>query len=147
MVCLGNICRSPIAEGVLKHKAAESELDWTIDSAGTESYHIGEEPHKFSQKICRQNGINISGQKAMQFSKADFAHYDKIYAMAKDVFTEIKRIGGPDADMSKVDYFLNERIAGSNESVPDPWYGSEDGYIAVYQMIDETCDAIIKRYK
>ena len=147
MVCLGNICRSPIAEGVMKHKIKQNGLNWTVDSAGTESFHVGEAPHRYSQNICNANGIDISGQRAREFSYRDFANYDKIYAMAHDVYTEISRIGGKKADMSKVDYFLNELKAGSNASVPDPWYGAEDGYSSVYEMIDKTCDAIIAKYR
>lgn len=146
MVCLGNICRSPIAEGVLRHKAELEGLQWTVDSAGTESYHIGEAPHRFSQAICLTNGIDISGQCARRFSAADFAKYDKIYAMADDVYREIERIGGNSAQMSKVDLFLNELNPGANESVPDPWYGTEDGYTTVFDMVSRTCDKIITKY-
>ena len=146
MVCLGNICRSPIAEGILRHKVKEHGLNWTVDSAGTESYHIGEAPHKFSQKICLSNGIDISSQQARKFTATDFDHYDKIYAMADDVYEEIRRIGGRKADMSKVDYFLNELRPGNNDSVPDPWYGPEEGYAAAYDLINDTCEAIIKKY-
>lgn len=146
MICLGNICRSPIAEGVLKHKARQNRLDWIVESAGTESYHIGSAPHKYSQKVCRTKGVDISAQRARQFTSADFAKYDKIYAMADDVYDEIRRIGGRDADMTKVDFFLNELMAGSNASVPDPWYGEEDGYLPVYEMIEKACDAIIRKY-
>lgn len=160
MVCLGNICRSPIAEGVLRHKVKDLELDWVIDSAGTESYHIGQPPHKFSQNICLTNSIDISEQKARQFTLEDFSRYDKIYAMAEDVYDEIEHIGGRRAQMEKVDYFLNELYAAGaeqqaikgfklikNASVPDPWYGEEDGYANVYALIAQTCDAIIKKYK
>lgn len=155
MVCLGNICRSPIAEGVLRHKIREHGLNWTVASAGTESYHIGEAPHRFSQKICLTNGIDISGQCAHKFTAADFGKYDKIYAMAADVYSEIQRIGGRNADMGKVDYFLNElhhtewanKSIEKNASVPDPYYGNEDGYSTVYELINKTCDAIIARYK
>lgn len=146
MVCLGNICRSPIAEGVLSRKASKYGLKWTVDSAGTESYHIGEAPHRFSQKICRTNGIDISGQVARRFVADDFENYDIIYAMADDVYKEIKRIGGGKAIMSKVDYFLNESMPGSNASVPDPWYGEEDGYKEVFELIDKTCDEIVMKY-
>jgi protein-tyrosine phosphatase len=146
MVCLGNICRSPIAEGVLKHKAAKNGKNWIVDSAGTESYHIGEAPHRFSQKICRANGIDISGQCARKFSPDDFERYDKIYAMADDVYREIKRIGGGKAIMSKVEYFLNESMPGSNASVPDPWYGEESGYAEVFELIDKTCSTIVSKY-
>lgn len=146
MVCLGNICRSPIAEGVLQHKAKQHGLDWVIDSAGTNSYHIGEPPHKFSQKICKTYGIDISGQRARRFTREDFKRYDKIYALAEDVKDEIKSIGGAAADMSKVELLLNELHDNCNSSVPDPWYGGEEGYLPVYEMIDEVCDAIIRKY-
>ena len=145
MVCLGNICRSPIAEGVMRHKVKQHGLDWDVASAGTESYHIGEAPHRFSQKICMEHGIDISMQRAKKFVVTDFTQYDKIYAMAGDVYQEIKRIGGRAADMSKVEYFLNELHPGKNESVPDPYYGDESGYKAVYEMIEKTCSAIIQK--
>jgi protein-tyrosine phosphatase len=147
MVCLGNICRSPIAEGVLKHKIQEHGLNWSVESAGTESFHVGEAPHHHSQHICATNGIDISDQRARRFMAADFTRYDKIYAMAADVYTEIQRIGGRQANMSKVAYFLNELEPGKDASVPDPWYGNEDGYTVVYDMINQTCDAIIANYK
>ena len=146
MVCLGNICRSPIAEGVMRHKAEKNGLNWIIDSAGTESYHIGEAPHRHSQAICRANGIDISSQCARRFVAADFDKYDKIYAMANDVYREVQRIGGRGADMSRVEIFLNELEPGSNASVPDPWYGNEDGYVTVYDLINKTCDNIIRTY-
>jgi len=146
MVCLGNICRSPIAEGVLRHKIEQARLPWTVASAGTESYHVGSAPHRFSQKVCLDNGIDIGQQRARQFRKADFKDYDIIYAMATDVLEEIRRIGGTGADMHRVKLFLEELHPGSNESVPDPWYGDEDGYLPVYRMIDATCDRIIGKY-
>jgi protein-tyrosine phosphatase len=118
-----------------------------VESAGTESYHIGEAPHRLSQKVCMAHGIDISWLRASKFTADSFAMYDKIYAMAGDVYREIKQIGGRDADMSKVDYFLNELHKGKNESVPDPYYGTEEGYKTVYDMINKTCDAIIKNYK
>lgn len=146
MVCLGNICRSPIAEGLMKDKILKNKLDWTVDSAGTESYHIGEAPHQFSQKICLSNNVDISMQRARKFVKEDLQRFDKIYAMAGDVYQEIKNITGKGADLSNVDYFLNE-LEGINQSVPDPWYGPEAGYKQVYDLIDRACDAIIKKYK
>lgn len=147
VVCLGNICRSPIAEGVLQNKADKHGLNWQVESAGTESYHIGEAPHRHSQKVCLQHGIDISAQRARKFQKSDMEHYDRIYAMATDVLEEIKRIAGTKADITKLSLFLDELHPGSNASVPDPWYGDEDGYLPVYRMIDEACDAIIEKYK
>ena len=92
MVCLGNICRSPIAEGVLQDKACKAGLTWCVESAGTNSYHIGEAPHPFSQKVANQNGIDISSQRARRFKAEDFDRYDKIYALAEDVMEEMKSI-------------------------------------------------------
>ena len=93
MVCLGNICRSPLAEGILKKKAAEAGLHWIIDSAGTNSCHLGEAPHHLSQKVARQNGVDISKQCSRKFLGEDFECFDKIYAMAADVIEEMKWIG------------------------------------------------------
>ena len=146
MVCLGNICRSPLAEGILQQKAAAAGLDWVVESAGTNGYHTGEPPHHLSQKVALQNGVDISRQISRRFTAADFEQYDKIYAMAADVAMEIKKIGGQHFNDKKVDYFLNELEPGKNGNVPDPWYGDEDGYVEVYDLIDKACDAIIKNY-
>ena len=146
MVCLGNICRSPLAEGILKHKAKEAGLNWTVDSAGTNGYHIGEAPHRLSQKVAKLNGIDICEQRARQFVAADFDRYDKIYAMADDVIDDIKRIAKNNYDTSKADLLLNELYPGEDRSVFDPWYGEEPGYHEVYQMISEACDVIIEKY-
>ncbi|GAA4460558.1 low molecular weight protein-tyrosine-phosphatase [Nemorincola caseinilytica] len=146
MVCLGNICRSPIAEGVLRHKIEQKGLNWTVDSAGTNSYHTGEAPHRFSQKVCLANGIDISCQRARTFTPADLQRYDKIYVFAEDVLRDLGRIAGRHSDLSRVEYFLNELTPGSNASVPDPWYGDETGYLPVYDLINRACDAIIEKY-
>lgn len=146
MVCLGNICRSPIAEGVLRHKIQQQGLPWTVASAGTNGYHTGEAPHHFSQKVCKTNGIDISEQRAKRFKKSDLDSYDIVYAMATDVMDEIRDIAGPKADLSKVKLFLEELEPGKSASVPDPWYGNEDGYLPVYEMIERTCEAIIEKY-
>lgn len=147
MVCLGNICRSPIAEGVLKHMTKKQGLNWTVDSAGTNRYHTGEAPHHHSQRVCMDNGVDISGQRARTFTAEDLGRYDKIYAFAGDVYADIKKIAGLGADLGNVDYFLNELHPGKNESVTDPWYGDESGYLPVYQQIEATCKAIIEKYK
>ena len=137
MVCLGNICRSPLAEGILQNKADAAGLDWTVESAGTNGIHVGEAPHHLSQKVATQNGVKICDQRARKF--------DKIYVMAEDVMNDVKRIAGKYFDADKVDYFLNELNAGKNQDVPDPWYGEEEGYVKVYDLINKTCDAIIER--
>jgi protein-tyrosine phosphatase len=146
MVCLGNICRSPLAEGILEHKAKKSGLDWKVESAGTNGYHIGEAPHHLSQKVARLNGIDICNQKARQFVKEDFDRYDKIYAMAEDVIDDMRRIARNKFDASKVELFLNELYPGKNMDVPDPWYGPEPGYHEVYELINKTCEVIVSKY-
>jgi protein-tyrosine phosphatase len=146
MVCLGNICRSPLAEGILQDKAFKAGLTWSVESAGTESYHIGEAPHRLSQKVAKLNGIDICNQRARRFTAEDFDIYDKIYALAGDVLDEIKRIAGRKFDATKADLLLNELHPGQNEDVPDPWYGPEPGYHEVYELIDKACDAVIEKY-
>jgi len=146
MVCLGNICRSPLAEGILQDKAFKAGLTWSIGSAGTNSYHIDEPPHPLSQKVARIHGIDISKQRARRFISEDFEVYDKIYALAEDVLEDMKRIAGKKFEYSKVDLLMNELVPGKNMNVPDPWYGPEPGYHEVYQLIDKVCDQIITKY-
>ncbi|HMR84407.1 MAG TPA: low molecular weight protein-tyrosine-phosphatase [Niabella sp.] len=147
MVCLGNICRSPLAEGILQHKIKEAGLNWKVDSAGTNGYHTGEAPHRLSQKVAKAKGLDISGQCARRFVAADFDRFDKIYAMAEDVIDDMKRIAREKFDTAKVELLMNEIYPGKNMDVPDPWYGPEPGYHEVYDMIDKACDAIIDKYK
>ncbi len=120
MVCLGNICRSPLAEGILKLKVKQAGLTWQIESAGTNGYHIGEAPHRLSQKVAKLNGIDICNQKARQFVKEDMDRYDKIYALAGDVVDEIKWIAKEKYDSEKVDLLMNELHPGKNRSYPIP---------------------------
>ena len=127
MVCLGNICRSPLAEGILKHKAKEKGLDWSIDSAGTNGFHTGEAPHHLSRKVAQKNGIDISDQKARRFSAADFDQYDMIYVMANDVLHEMKEIAENKFNVDKVDFFRNVLPHEKNNDVPYPWAGDKDG--------------------
>ncbi len=146
MVCLGNICRSPLAEGILQYKADNAGLNWKVESAGTNGYHIGEAPHQLSQKVATLNGIDISGQRSRQFIKEDMEQYDKIYAMANDVLMGIKQIAKERFNSNKVDLFLNEMYEGENRDVPDPWYGAEEGYHRVYEIIASACEKIIENY-
>lgn len=146
MVCLGNICRSPLAEGILQDKAFKAGLNWSVESAGTNSYHIGEAPHPLSQKVARLNGIDISNQRARRFIAEDFEVYDKIYALAEDVLDDIRFISKKKFNPAKVDLLMNEIYPGENLDVPDPYYGPESGYQQVYKMIDEVCEAIIQKY-
>ncbi len=146
MVCLGNICRSPMAEGLMRKKIEANGLKWEVDSAGTESFHVGEPPHRLAQKVASGKHIDISHQRARQFRPSDFKEFDKIYAMATDVYQEIMEIGGTAAEDSKVDLFLNELYPGENRSVPDPWYGGEDGFHTAWNLIEGACERIIEKY-
>lgn len=146
MVCLGNICRSPLAEGILQDKAFKAGLNWSVESAGTNSYHTGDAPHTLSQKVAKMNGIDISKQRARRFTATDFEVYDKIYALATDVIDEMRYIAKHKFDAAKVDLLMNELYPGEDRDVPDPWYGPEQGYHQVYAMIDKACDAIVKKY-
>ena len=145
MVCLGNICRSPLAEGILQHKANKAGLNWEVESAGTNHYHIGEPPHKLSQKVAKLNGIDICNQRARIFVAEDFKRYDKIYALADDVLDDIKDIAGELYNPPKVDLLMNELYPGEDRSVPDPWYGTEPGYHEVYKLLDAVCNRIIEK--
>ena len=145
MVCLGNICRSPLAEGILQNKARKAGLNWHIESAGTNGYHIGEAPHRLSQKVATQQGIDIGQQRARRFIAADFDRFDKIYAMAGDVVDEMKHIAGNKFNAGKVELLMNEVYPGKNKDVPDPWSGPEQGYHDVFNMIDAAADKIVAK--
>ncbi len=144
MVCLGNICRSPLAEGILLQKIKAAGLSWEVDSAGTNGYHINEAPHYLSQRVALKHGLNISQQRCRRFTIADFEHFDKIYAMAADVTDAIKKISGKKYEAGKVDLLMNLAYPGENREIPDPWYGPEAGYHVVYDLIEEACSALIK---
>lgn len=146
MVCLGNICRSPLAEGILQEKAFKAGLSWSVESAGTNGYHNGEAPHPLSQKVAKLNGIDISRQRSRRITAADFDNYDRIYAMAADVVSDMKRIAGKKFNAGKVELLLNELHPGRNMDVPDPWYGTEPGYHEVFKLIDQACEAIISKH-
>ena len=146
MVCLGNICRSPLAEGLLQDKAWKAGLKWSIESAGTNGYHINEAPHALSQKVARINVIDISKQRSRSFVAEDFQRFDKIYAMSADVIDDMRRIAKRNFDEKKVELLMNEIFPGQNIDVPDPWYGPEPGYHEVFKLIDDAADAIIKKY-
>lgn len=145
MVCLGNICRSPLAEGILLQKIKAAGLDWEVDSAGTNGFHVNEAPHYLSQRVAKKRGIDISNQICRRFVTADFEQFDKIYAMAADVVDEMKQISGNTFDSEKVDLLLNVVHPGKNRDIPDPWDGPEAGYNEVFNLIDEACEMLIKK--
>lgn len=146
MVCLGNICRSPLAEGILQEKALKAGLNWQVDSAGTNGYHTGEPPHPLSIKVAKLNGIDICKQRSRRFIAADLEEYDLIYAMADDVLQDMRRIAKNNFDPKKVSLFLEESFPGEERDVPDPWSGPEIHYHEVFEIINNNCDNIIKKY-
>jgi protein-tyrosine phosphatase len=145
MVCLGNLCRSPLAEGVLKNKILKAGLDWTVESAGTNGYHNGEPPHPLSQKVARMHGIDICDQRSRRLVPEDFDKFDKIYALAEDVLFDIKQIAKKKFNASKVDLLMNELYPGKDLDVPDPWAGPEEEYHEAFKLIDAACEKIIEK--
>lgn len=143
MVCLGNICRSPLAEGILKDKIEKAGLQWEVDSAGTNAYNPGCPPHRFSQKAANKHDIDISTQKCRQFTKADLTDFNRIYVMDKQNYYAVKEIAGEKWDRDKVDFLLNEIYTGQNKAVPDPFSEGKEEFYKVYEMIEEACDAIV----
>jgi protein-tyrosine phosphatase len=147
MVCLGNICRSPLAEGILQNLANKNGLNWQVDSAGTESYHIGNKPHHLSIKVAAAHGIDISQQKAAKFKAEHFNQYDIVYAMAEDIKEEIKDIAASKFDPKKLKLILEESNTPVGKNVPDPYYGGEDGFYEVFNLLLPVCEQIITKYK
>jgi len=143
MVCLGNICRSPIAEGILQDRAWRAGLPWTVESAGTNGYHDGEPPHPLSRKVALLNGIDIAGQRSRRFRADDFDRFDRIYAMAGDVLHEMRRIAGRRFDPARTDLLLNILHPGKDLDVPDPWGGPEADYHRVFHLMDEACTRLV----
>lgn len=143
MVCLGNICRSPLAEGILKSKTSHMNI-W-IDSAGTSAYHVGEQPDFRAIEIASKNGIDISEQRARQFSTLDFDRFDKIYVMDTNNYANIIALARNQSDRDKIDLILNEIYPNNYASVPDPYYGGGDGFQRVFDMLDKACDKIVAK--
>ena len=141
MVCLGNICRSPLAEGILKSKLSNKFI---VDSAGTANYHTGSTPDKRSVAVARKYGLDISNLKGRQFVVSDFDTFDFIYVMDESNHQNVLKLARNDEDISKVEYILNEVHQDQNFEVPDPYYGGDHGFENVYQMLDEACDVIAK---
>jgi protein-tyrosine phosphatase len=142
MVCLGNICRSPVAEGVLRHLSVKKNLALDIDSAGTAGYHIGEQPDKRSIKNAKKNGVDISKLKARKFSIADFDEFDRIFVMDENNYKNVISISSEKHHHQKVDFLLNQLFPGKNLPVPDPYYGNENEFENVFQLIYKACDKL-----
>ena len=144
MVCLGNICRSPMAEGILRDKINKLSLDIEVDSAGTAAYHVGEAPDSRMIETAMSKGINISDLRARQFCVNDFDVFDKIYAMDASNLSNMQKLARNKSDLDKLDLLLNCKDSFLNKSVPDPYYGGEDGFFNVYDILEESIEFILK---
>ncbi|MFC5873502.1 low molecular weight protein-tyrosine-phosphatase [Chryseobacterium arachidis] len=144
MVCLGNICRSPLAEGIMKTKVPES---FFIDSAGTISIHEGEHPDKRAIKTAANHGIDISKQRSRPITKADFENFDKIYCMDVDVLADVVSKTKNEEQRHKVSLFLEVLGDHENAEVPDPYWGGMDDFENVFQLLEKGCDAILAQLK
>lgn len=145
MVCLGNICRSPLAEGILKTKIKAKRLPWKVDSAGTGSWHVGELPDPRSVATARKNGINITDQRARQFRSADLDEFDLILTMDHSNYRDVLRFATNDEQRAKIQMIMNFVYPNNNMDVPDP-YWDDEGFDKVFQMLETACDAIIEKY-
>ena len=143
MVCLGNICRSPLAKGILQSKL-NSKIA-IIDSAGTAAYHTGNLPDIRSIKVASKNLIDISNQRARKFIIKDFDNFDVIFVMDEENYINIRSLSRNQSDLSKVKMILNEINPNLNESVPDPYYGGDQGFENVFKILDEACTIIAQK--
>lgn len=143
MVCLGNICRSPLAEGILASKLPKDKF--TVDSAGTGSWHIGQSPDDRSVAVAKKNGLDISNQKGRQFSSADFDTFDYIFVMDNSNYDNVIDLAETKEQKEKVTLIMNELHPSQNKEVPDPYFGMHNGFDIVYNMLDEVCDSIAQK--
>ncbi|MFG4003593.1 protein-tyrosine-phosphatase [Flavobacterium aquidurense] len=143
MVCLGNICRSPLAEGILASKLPRDKF--IVDSAGTGSWHVGHSPDKRSVAVAKKNGLCIDNQKGRQFKITDFNEFDYIYVMDNSNYRDVIQLAKTPEDKNKVHLILNELLPDENADVPDPYYGAINGFDNVYQMLDEAAEIISQK--
>jgi protein-tyrosine phosphatase len=146
MVCLGNICRSPLAEGIMKHKIAQKGLDWQVDSAGTGNYHIGELPDHRSVAVARKYGIDITDQRARQFQKKDFEIFDYILVMDASNYQNVLKLGSSEKEQQKVRLIMDYQAGAELKEVPDPYWDNE-GFEKVFKMLDSACEGFIVTIK
>jgi protein-tyrosine phosphatase len=140
MVCLGNICRSPLAEGILASKLPRDKF--FVDSAGTGSWHIGQSPDERSIAVAKKNGLDISYQKGRQFNRNDFDSFDYIYVMDNSNYENVIALAETNEQKQKVKLIMNALTPNQNQDVPDPYFGMHNGFDIVYAMLDEACEII-----
>jgi protein-tyrosine phosphatase len=147
MVCLGNICRSPLAAGILKSKLSKINSDSVVESRGFEPYHNGDRADYRAQRVAEKNGIDISSHQAQLFQVADFDNFDRIFVMDRNNYSDVAAVSRNEDDMKKVDFIMNMSMPQTNTVVPDPYYGIDEGFTKVFQMLNEACDAIVETYE
>lgn len=140
MVCLGNICCSPLAEGILKSKLDSSNFE--VDSAGTSGYHEDALPDQRSIDVAQKNGLDITDQRSRKFTKEDFKNFDHIFVMDTSNYEDVISLAETQEERDKVSLILNKIFPGEDESVPDPYHNSMDGFNQVYEMLEESCSLI-----
>ncbi|MEP0265642.1 low molecular weight protein-tyrosine-phosphatase [Dokdonia sp.] len=143
MVCLGNICRSPLAEGILRTKLDANQ--YTVDSSGTGNWHVGNPPDKRSIAVAKKYDIDISDLRGRQFTSRDFTDFDHIYVMDSSNLENVLALAQDQEDRNKVTMILDLIFPGERVDVPDPYYGGDDGFERVYKMLDEACDVITQQ--
>ena len=143
MVCLGNICRSPLAHGILESKAPE---DWYVDSAGTSGWHDGERPDTRSIMTAKGRGLNIDQQRSRPFLAEDFERFDVIFAMDSSNCTNITRLAPDEVSKEKVRLIMNEAYPEENRQVPDPYTGGQRGFEDVYDMLELAIDKFLEQH-
>lgn len=142
MVCLGNICRSPLAEGILKSKLDPSKFE--VDSAGTSGFHEDELPDQRSIEVANKNGLDITDQRSRKFLKEDLKIFDYIFVMDTSNYEDVVALAETDEDKNKVSLILDKIFPGESQGVPDPYHNSIDGFNQVYDMLEESCTVIAK---
>lgn len=145
-VCLGNICRSPLAEGVFQHLATQAGWDCRVESAGTGGWHVGEVPDPRSQRVAHAHGLRLTSR-AQQFRAADFARFDYVFALDEEIAADLRALARTPAELHKI-HLLREYDPRANGdlNVPDPYYGGLDGFERVYEMIERSCRELIQRF-
>ena len=145
-VCLGNVCRSPMAEGLLKKKFEENEIEGIVDSAGFESFTINEPPDKRAVKVAKQFGVEVSG-KSRLFVKSDFDKFDRIYVMDTLNYRDTKYLAKNNSEIEKIDYLLNVLYPGKNKTVPDPFLQGEHECRVIFDLLDKATTKIVENIK
>ncbi len=145
MVCLGNICRSPLAEGILKQKCTQNKLEWNVESAGTGKWHLGSAPDKRSILVAAKHGIDISTQRARSIHSSDYEEFDLIFAMDISNYKDLMKWAFDKKEEDKIKLIMDEVYTDENISVPDPYF-DDNGFQDVFNMLDKACDKIIEKY-